>query len=364
MTTIVAWLAACALLTASPVAAESEADPLNGNKINAVIDRYNFSGDVVAIDPDVPDGTMGYGYFGLLPEPAPHEMDGLEWRWASITKQVIAVIVMQEVEAGRIDLDASVNRYLPKFASANAASISVRQLLRHQSGLPNPDDTKATREGIPAYYGPGGPSRDPLTGFCASTPKGKPGGNWEYNNCDYIVAGALLESVAGKTWQNLVQERIAKPLNLNTLRAFPAKRWVRWGKINGKREPKVDLAAYAASGALYGSAEDLMVFDMALMAGKLLKPETLAVLWDGRPELGFIALGQWVFEAPLRGCDAPVRIVERRGAIGGVEIRNFMIPERKIALAAFSDSAPFDFGEIWQGSGFSHDLLSAAVCGA
>jgi D-alanyl-D-alanine carboxypeptidase len=124
------------------------------------------------------------------------------------------------------------------------------------------------------------------------------------------------------------------------------------------------LAAYGASAGLYGSADDLLVFDQALMSGKLLSPKELDQLWDGRPELGFIALGQWVFDAQLKGCAKPVKLVERRGSIGGVQVRNFMIPDQKTAVAIFTDKseADFAFGEIWQGLGFSHDVLSAALC--
>ena len=286
------------------------------------------------------------------------------WRWASVTKQVVAVLVMQEVAQGHIALDAPVNRYLPAFKSQNAGTITVRQLLRHQSGLPNPDDVAASSIADSAYYFPfykG--SRDPLTGYCAGKPKDRPGGNWAYNNCDYIVAGALLEAVTGKNWRALVEERIAKPLGLKSLAAFPSKARTRPG-FDGKRpEPSYDLATFESAGALYGSVDDLLRFDMALISGSLLPETARAEMWDGRPELGSIALGQWVFEAPLKGCDKPVRIVERRGAIGGVQVRNFILPDRFTAVAAFTDQGNFDFGEVWQGQGFSFDLLSLAACG-
>jgi CubicO group peptidase (beta-lactamase class C family) len=290
---------------------------------------------------------------------------GSHARWASVTKQVIGVIVLQEVGKGTIDLDQPIAKYLPKFASANAAKITVRQLLRHQSGLPNPDDTAADANSMAAYYLPGYQgSRDPLTGYCAGPVKGEPGGNWAYNNCDYIVAGALLEAVTGKSWQTLVQERIAKPLKLKSLQAFPAKGITLGGFIAGKPEPEIDFASFGAAGGLYGSADDLLAFDRALMSGALLGQKELGQLWDGRPELGFIALGQWVFDAPLKDCASSIKLVERRGAIGGVQVRNFMAPEQKIAIAIFADQseADFSFGEIWQGSGFSHDVLNAAIC--
>lgn len=285
------------------------------------------------------------------------------WRWASVTKQVIATLVLQEVAAGRIDLDQPVARYLPGFKSANAGLVTVRQLLRHQSGLPNPDDTAPTPDGVPGYDAPtymG--SRNPLTGYCAGPVKGAPAGNWEYNNCDYIVAGALLEAVTGKNWQTLVRERIARPLGLKTLGAFPTKKRTVPGTINGKPETGYDLSAFGAAAGLYGSVEDLWKFDRALLTGKLLPYAARAQMWDGQPQLGAIALGQWVFSVPLIGCAKPVLIVERRGAIGGVEVRNFILPDADVVAIVFVNRSGFDFGEVWQGKGFSYDLLSAAAC--
>ncbi|MEW4448408.1 serine hydrolase domain-containing protein [Qipengyuania sp. JC766] len=287
---------------------------------------------------------------------------GQLWRWASVTKQVVATLVMQQVEAGMIDLDESVATYLPDFASPNAATITVEHLLRHQSGLPNPSAMPEGTEGLPAFYLPGS-GIDPLA-FCAGTPTGAPGGDWSYNNCDYIVAGALLERVTGKSWRELVAERIADPAQIYTLSSFPNNEPTVSGIFGGSPEATQDIAQYQASGALYGRPSDVIKFDLALMGGKLLGADALATLWDGKPELGYMALGQWVFEFPLAGCTDPVRIVERRGAIGGVQVRNFLLPDFGIAIALFSDrgEGDFDFGEVWQGSGFSHDMLSLAAC--
>ena len=301
---------------------------------------------------------------------------GQPWRWASVTKKGIAVMIMKEVVRGTIVLDAPVSRYLPGFRSSNAGRITVRQLLRHQTGLPNPDDTTANAQGVPSYYTSGfAGSKDPLTGYCAGPVKGEPGETWSYNNCDYIVAGALLEAVTGESWQSV--------LDLRKRRRFSKsdpKLWDRpligvapladaqpvpepWpGHVANVREPAFDIASFGAAGAIYGTAFDLVAFDMHLASGQYLPPEALAELWDGQPSLGFMALGQWSFEAPLKGCAAPVRIVERRGGIGGVQVRNFILPDSTIALAMFTDQAEFDFGEVWQAAGFSYDMLSLAAC--
>ena len=60
-------------------------------------------------------------------------------RVASITKTFVAATIMQLVAEGRIDLDAPIETYLPgrvRGAGIDASAITVRQLLRHQSGLP------------------------------------------------------------------------------------------------------------------------------------------------------------------------------------------------------------------------------------
>ena len=350
---------AALLLAASPALASDAARPaaatVDQARIASLAASAGLHGDIV----------IGVGDHIATPRAAGQGI-ALPWRWASVTKQLIAVLAMQEVAAGHIDLDQPIARYLPQFRSNNAGIATVRQLLRHQAGLPNPDDTAdpARPDAFPAYYSGDAAQRDPLTGFCAGPVTAPPGGRWSYNNCDYMVAGALLQAVTGKPWQQLIQERIATPLQLQSLHAFPARRATRAGTVDGHAEPPVDLSTFGASAGLYGSPADLVRFDLALMNGRLLSPASLATLWDSDPAMGSIALGQWVFDAPLRGCAAAQRIVERRGAIGGVEVRNFMLPGRHIAVAVFSDHAPFAFGEVWQGSGFSFDLLSAVACPA
>ncbi len=289
--------------------------------------------------------------------------DPLLWRWASVTKQVVATLVMQEVGKGTIDLDKPISAYLPTFKSPNAGKVTVRQLLRHQSGLPNPDNSKPGNDGVPIYYAKADKAlQNPSTGYCAGEAKGEVGGTWSYNNCDYIVAGALLEAVTKTPWQMLVSERIAKPLGLKSLAAFPTGKATVRGRVNGKAEPRYRIETFGAAAGLYGTATDLLAFDRALMTGKLLPEAQRAEMWDGQPNLGFIALGQWSFGAELKGCALPVRIVERRGAIGGVEVRNFILPDKDVVVIAFTNRAGFDFGEIWQGKGFSYNLLSEAAC--
>ena len=57
-------------------------------------------------------------------------------------------------------------------------------------------------------------------------------------------------------------------------------------------------------------------------------------------------------------------MVERYGEIGGVQVRNFLMPDLEIALVIYSNDHRTNFGEVWRGEGLSIDLIRAAVCGA
>jgi D-alanyl-D-alanine carboxypeptidase len=353
--------AALGLACAAPAGAQ---DRGFADRIAAVIKAYPLDGELIVANAPGPDGRPGavFRHATASPKPGGGAADA-PWRWASVTKQVTAILVMQEVERGRLALDAPVARYLPGFRSANAGGATIRHLLQHRAGLPNPDDTAKTAAGVPGFYARDyAGSRDPLTGYCAGPVKGSPGGDWAYNNCDYLVLGALLEAVTGTRYADLVRERIAAPLGLASLGVHTGTQQSRRGFTDGAPEPDFDLSSYGAAAALYGTADDLLRLDRVLLGGRLLSEPARAELWRGDPALGFMALGQWAFDARLAGCAAPVRIVERRGAIGGVEVRNLLLPATGRIAIVFSRRAPFPFGEVWQGKGFTHDLLSALAC--
>lgn len=336
---------------------QRQSDDWRWQRLDETVRRSGFRGELLVDSKGATVLHRGYGAPPAPGAPSGAKLRDAMWRWASVSKQVVAVIVMQEVAAGRIDLEAPLTRYLPGFRGSSGDAVTVRQLLRHESGLPDPNDDATAF--TPAFRG----SYDPLTGLCAGAPRDKPGATFHYNNCDYMVAGKLLETVTGKSLEMLVRERIARRLGLPGLRFARAGEVGQKGYINGKPKEAINLPAFGGAGALLGRAQELIRFDRAMLDGTLLPPAARDQMWDGQPRLGFAALGQWAFAAPLRGCAAPMRIIERRGQIGGVQVRNFILPGSDLSLVAFSDSGGTDFGEVWQGKGLSYELLSASACG-
>ncbi|MDB5736635.1 MAG: hypothetical protein JWO65_303 [Sphingomonas bacterium] len=329
--------------------------------LDAVIASAHFQGVAIAGDSDKPSYVRATGFAAKgLPNRAT-----ATWRWASVTKQLTTVIVMQEIAAGRMALDAPVTRYWPQWPQVFSDQITIRNLLQHTSGLADPSDDKPLADGLPAFYRGKGTMQDEAAGFCAEHPREKPGASFHYNNCDFLVLGALLERTTGKNYGALVQERIAGPLSLKIGLVASGHPVPQVGGLdkNGRREIIGDLATYGAAGALYGTPLTLYAFDRALIGHKLLDGATTKIMWTGDPKLGAAALGQWQFVGRLKGCAAPVSIVERRGQIGGVQVRNFILPASGRALVLFTRMGAFDFGEVWQGKGFSYEALSAVGCG-
>jgi len=131
----------------------------------------------------------------------------------SLTKSFTALALMQLVEAGKVDLDAPVRRYLPWFAPAgenSSAPVSVRQLLNQTSGLSQ----------IPGMQSLGNFSDDPgaaeqLGRFQAREVLAQPDGAvFEYNNSNYNLLGLIVEAASGEAYSDYVRNHIFEPLDM------------------------------------------------------------------------------------------------------------------------------------------------------
>lgn len=316
--------------------------------VNSAADAGVFQGEVlIARNGEV----LHEQAVGAMNDSQPHAV-GTTWRWASVTKQIVAVLVMQEVERGHLSLDATLRTVLPSFKGPTRNDVTLRMLLQHTSGLPNPDDTPLTADGgMPSFYSRATPSLS----FCEGpvTPRGT---GFSYNNCDYLVLGAVLERVTKTPWATLVKQRFKlQPAFTSPVVGYDE---------TGAHEPPFELASFGAAGALGGTLRELLRFDESLRTGALLKPKSLEVLWAGVPALGYQALGQWSYQAPVKGCSEPVELIERRGEIGGVQVVNVIAPARGTVVLLFSNTSKTRWGDVWRGEGLLHDTLAATMCSA
>ncbi|MDB5696510.1 MAG: D-alanyl-D-alanine carboxypeptidase precursor [Sphingomonas bacterium] len=191
-------------------------------------------------------------------------------RLGSITKQIVAAVVLQLVAEGRVRLDDPLSRFFPDWPSPGA-NATVRQLLNHSSGLQ--DFSK-----IPGWMlSP--PSLQPnstadLIALIRSRPAvSPPGERWEYNNGGYVVLGAIVEQVTGKPWHQAVVERIGRPLGLKTLAYAEASTGAARGysREGGAYAPArgVHISVAGAAGGLVASVADLARWARALHGGRV-----------------------------------------------------------------------------------------------
>jgi len=313
----------------------------------AVRDRLTVEPGYTGVFGVVRDGERVPGALGeAAPSGRPHDV-ATPFRWASVSKMITAILVFQQVDAGAIALDAPLATYLPGTPVPNADKITIRQLLAHRSGLAGQSDL------------PDGPPGD-LLQYCLNA-AGEPGASFLYNNCDTIVLGEVLQAVTGLSFLDLVNSRIGAPLGI--VLALPDAARVEAVMADGALETPVWPSGYGPAGGLYGTIEDLLKIDQALMEGALMSEESRTEMWQGDPAAGFAALSVWSYSPNLGACLGQTRLIERYGEIGGVQVRNFLLPDRNLALVIYSSDGRTAFGEVWQGRGLSIDLIRAAACG-
>lgn len=289
------------------------------------------------------------------------------WRWASITKQLAAVLVMQEVAKGTLDLDAPISRYWPEWPGPNGMTIRLQDLLLHNSGLPQPDNSPADDDGVPGFYRANATAPvKSAAGFCAGPSRAAAPAKYEYNNCDSIVLAELLHRITGQDFEKLIEERLAKPLGLHSLGFYhldnKSADHVRPNGEFAEIDHLLNLGVYGAAGGAFGTIQDLWRFDSALMKGQLLSSESREKMWASTESNGFYGFHQWIFPAKLAGCAGVTRVVERQGQIAGFEHRNYLLPETGRAVIFFSRHRPANYGDPWEGKGFAFDVLSKVNC--
>lgn len=123
---------------------------------------------------------------------------------ASASKLLASSTIMTLVDEGKLSLDAPISTYLPKLTD-NAASITLRQLLSHTSGLPGQNrclnnNSITLEECVDQIFEAG--------------LRVNPGTDFSYGGVSYQVAGRLAEIASGKSWDSLFEERIKRPLNM------------------------------------------------------------------------------------------------------------------------------------------------------
>jgi CubicO group peptidase (beta-lactamase class C family) len=183
---------------------------------------------------------------------------------ASTSKAFTALAVMQLVEAGRLELDAPVQRYLPWFSLADpaaAAAITLRQLLNHTSGL----STAIGQTDNDSDDQDAGSLERVVRGLVSVTTIAAPGTEYHYSNMNYDILGLVVQTVSGETFSQYIEGQVFGPLEMHhshaTLDAARADGlaagYYRWFGLSWQPTDVPRPRASGPSATMFASAEDL-----------------------------------------------------------------------------------------------------------
>ena len=222
--------------------------------------------------------SEGFGYADL--EERVPVWPTTKFRIGSISKPLTAVGLMELAEAGKVDLDAPVQKYVPSFPNKGAV-ITVRMVAGHLGGIRHYKDGEFliqkhydnVQEGLKIF------EDDPLVS--------PPGTKFNYSSYGFNLLSAVVESASGENFLAYMQGHVFRPLGLVHTAADQNRQIVeqrsRYYEIpkDGPVEnaPYVDNSYKWAGGGFLSTAEDLAGFGSALLQPGFLKAETLKTMF-------------------------------------------------------------------------------------
>jgi D-alanyl-D-alanine carboxypeptidase len=263
-----------------------------------MVERQQFSGNLLIVRGDE---TLLSQSWGLADRDAGVAIDdATRFRIASMYKMFTAVAVLQLVEAGKLELDGTVATYLPDYPNRElAAQVTIRQLLTHSAGTGDifTPEYSARREQVREH-------RDYIELFGQRATEFTPGSATGYSNYGYVLLGAIIEQVSGRSYHDHVQAEIFAPAGMDASGALPeeqvaAQLAVGYTTVEGQLQHNRDTLPWrgTAAGGGYSTTGDLLRFARALQDGRLLPAARVAEATraqnaDGWYGYGFIVGGE------------------------------------------------------------------------
>ncbi|MDQ6803339.1 MAG: beta-lactamase family protein [Acidobacteriota bacterium] len=261
------------VLLAAPVIAQDTASI--DKAVGEILAKTGAPSASVAV---VKDGKIAYlhAYGNAQIDPPRPATTDMRYSIGSISKQFTVAAILMLQEEGKLSLDDKVVRWLPDLT--RAGDVTIRQLLSMTSGYQDfwPQD----------YVMPN--MMKPVTATEIMNDWGRkpldfePGTKWQYSNTNYVIAGAIVEKVAGMPLLDLLQRRIFRPLHMTTvfntdeapLRAEDPMRYLRYAVGPLRPAPKEGKGWMFAAGELAMTAHDLALWDISMIEQAILKPQS------------------------------------------------------------------------------------------
>ncbi|WP_182835476.1 serine hydrolase domain-containing protein [Flagellimonas lutimaris] len=262
-------------------------------------------------------------------------------RITSITKPMTAIAMMQLYERGLIDLDVPIQMYLKDFPKKSNGDITIRQLLKHTSGMPHYDS------GWDAMSFTHYPTLKDAVGYF----EGRdlifdPGTKFQYSSYGYTLLGAILEEVTQMDYAVYMKRHIwdvagmtKTGVEIGTMEyENKTKGYLKIGSRFVK-SPNTDLSIIQSAGGVQSTARGLLKFGEAVLGHRLIKSSTLDMMVNATDQLA-PAIGDdpygfgWaVYDDPKYG-----RIIQHGGAQPGTSTFFALFFDHQVISVVLSNS--------------------------
>ncbi|HDR3648832.1 TPA: beta-lactamase family protein [Bacillus anthracis] len=307
-------------ILASEFAAKSKKEPTNKEKKSKHREEVQNVMDQVVTNKKIPsviagglkDGKRWSYATGTASYEMPRPVEpNFSFRIGSITKTFTASVVLQLAEEKQLNLDDTVEKWLPGVVQGNGydgSKITIRQLLNHTSGIAAYTDLDMRDITLPQnpfrYY-----STDELISLAlAKPPVFAPGEGWDYSNTNTIIAGEIIRKVTGDTYAEQIRKRFIEPLGLKETFVMEASSHIPGKHANGYNMDRsgrlydlteINQSWANAAGDMVSTVEDLTTFFSALLGGKLLNQELMnQMLTTVDSPIGKVGLGVYEEKTP------------------------------------------------------------------
>jgi CubicO group peptidase (beta-lactamase class C family) len=290
--------------------------------------------------------SEGFGYADLE-QKVPVRPGLTKFRIGSVSKPLTATAMAQLYEQGKLDLDAPVQKYVPSFPKKPQGTITTRLLAGHLAGIRHYEGNEfySQKHYTTVLEGLNILKDDPLL-FT-------PGTEYSYSSYGWNLISAVIEGASGQDFLSYMQARVFQPAGMQNTMADQVSqiienrtRFYIWEDSRIVNAPSVDNSYKWAGGGFLSTSEDLVRFGFAHLNAKVVKPETIKLLWTSQKLPNGQATGYGMGWQISYDSNGKIRWVGHAGSsVGGSTIFG-IYPEQQVVVAIITNMSDIYYGNL------------------
>jgi D-alanyl-D-alanine carboxypeptidase len=309
-----------------------------------IAEKNKGMGSIAIIRDGNPVYTRAFGYSQISDTGKKSMTTANRFRIGSVTKTFTAALILQLVDEKKLKLTETLDKFLPQIPNAN--KITIEQILSHRSGIPNVNREQNAEGNINTLPMT---KEDHLALIVNTKPDFEPGTKSIYSNSGYFVLGLIIEKLTGKSYENVLQEKITKKAGLRDtyvatgnidLSKNEALTYFMLPGASWKQVRETHPSLLFSAGAIVSTPNDLAKFIQALFNGKIISKESLDLMKTLRDGEGF---GMVTF--PFAG----KTFYGHTGGADNYGAWMMYLPEEKLAIAYTSNAKIYPVKDIISG---------------